>query len=269
MKSMARFLTLILALALSVSATAWGQYQSTYGYSFNNPISATCNSLAWSNMNARLTYRTILKRHGYTDAQLGQMSTDQMMAAMGGAKSAKAEAKKPVQGAATSFRRARGYLLLPAMARSLVKDPEQQKALLEVFDQGMKEYEKQAEPQGLKNDVAGAMVFLIASSYYVFNDGLEPDSDGTDILIRVLQQNLDTDEFRGIADADKQKFYELMIGLATYIGATYEMAKAENDAELADTLKAAAGDALKGFLKFDPATVRFTPNGLEVSSAKR
>jgi len=256
----------LVPLFLVVAAgSAWGQYTNTYGYTFNNPISASCNSLFWDRMNSRLVYRMMLKKRGYTDAQLGQMSADQMLSLLGGSSAAKAEVEKPVQAAATAFQPASRPLLLPAMAQSLVNDPEQQNALLEIFTQGLQAYEKEAAPAGLKNDVAGAMAFLIGASYYVHNNGQEPDENGTELLARALQQSLDTPEFRRIADEDKQKFYELMIGLGTYLGVAYQQAVTENDAQLAGQLKGAASDALKGFLKLDPDTVRITAAGLELA----
>jgi hypothetical protein len=252
-------------LVLAFLAQARAQYMSSYGYNFNNPVSATCNSIMWSRMNSRMVYRTVLKRKGYTDAQLERMSSDQMEAALGGQKTAAAEAQKPVQAAATVFRPTGGRLLLPAMAKSLVKDREQQQALLEVFEQGMQGYEKEAAASGLKNDLAGAIVYLIGSSYYVFNDGREPDANGTEILARVLQRTLDTPEFRQVANADKQRFYEFAIGLGTYLGVSYQQAAAGNDQAWIGQLKEGAEAALKGFLKLDPKTVRITSSGLEVA----
>jgi hypothetical protein len=258
------FVPLFLLAALG---TARGQYTNSYGYTFNNPISASCNAIVWDKMNSRLVYRLMLKKRGYSDSQLGQMSTDQMLAALGGSSPAEPEAGKPAQTAATAFRPASRPLLLPAMAKSLVQDRAQQDALLEIMAQGLQGYEKEAASAGLKNDVAGAMAFLIASSYYVYNDGLEPDENGTELLARALQQSLDTPAFRQIADEDKQRFYELMIGLGTYLGVAYRQAVTDNDASLSAQLKGAAADALRGFLKLDPDTVRITAAGLE--SAQR
>ena len=250
-------------------APAWAQYTNSYGYSFNNPVSATANSIFWDKMNSRLIYRMMLKKRGYTDAQLGRMSTEQMLAILGGPAGVKTETQKPLPSPATKFRPAGKSLLLPAMVNSLVNDREQRRALLEVFEQGLKAYEKETASSGFQNDVAGAMVFLIGACYYVFNDGLEPNSDGTEIIARALQQNLDTPAFRQIADADKQKFYELMVGLGTYLGLAFQQAVTDKDAAQVKTLKDAAADALKGFLKLDPKTVRIAASGLEITGSTR
>jgi hypothetical protein len=268
MKPMARLLIPLVLLAVFIPARP-DTYTNSYGYSFNNPVSASCNSMFWDSMNSRLIYRMMLKKHGYTNEQLGQMSTDQMLAALGGKDSAKAEVQKPIANPATRFVSTGNYLLLPALTQSLTKVPAEQKALLQVFDQGVQYYEKEAGPNGLGHDVAGAMVFLIAASYYVFNDGQDPNGDGTEILARAIQRNMDTPAFRQIADADKQKFYELMIGLGTYLGAAYQLAVNAKEVEQVKALKGVAADALKGFLKLDPKTVRITANGLEVSGGPR
>lgn len=254
--------TLVLLLA---PALARAQYTNRYGYTFNNPISASCNALFWDKMNARLIYRMMLKKRGYTDEQLGQMSTEQMRAVLGGPSKPPPEAKRSQPGAATKFKPAGKRLLLPALASGLVQDPEQRKALLQVFEAGIKGYEKEARASGFASDVAGAMAFFIGVSYFVYR-GEEPNSTGLEHLAVALQRTLDTAAFRAIADSDKQKFYELMIGLGTFLGASHQQARASGDAELAEKLKQAAAEVLKGFLKLDPDKVRFTEAGLDVAS---
>jgi hypothetical protein len=263
MKIYARFLVPL--FFLTIVGSAWGQYTSSYGYTFNNPISASCNSIVWNRMNSRMTYRNMLKRRGYTDAQVGQMSTDQMLAILGGQTTAQDEAKKSLPNSVTAFKPAAQYLLLPTLAKSLVTDPEQQNTLIEVFDAGIKAYENEAAASGFSHDIAGAMTFFIGTSYFVYHDAQEPDENGLEYIGRALQQSLNTDEVAQISDADKQTFYELMVGLATYLGVAYQQAVADNDNNLAAQLKQVAADALKGFLKLDPDTVRITADGLEVA----
>ncbi len=64
--------------------------------------------------------------------------------------------------------------------------------------------------------------------------------------------------------ADKQKFYELMLVLGTFLLASHQQAVQDGDAATLASLRTAAGDALKGFLKLDPASFRITRNGLEL-----
>ncbi|MBM3298076.1 MAG: hypothetical protein FJY83_10830, partial [Candidatus Aminicenantes bacterium] len=209
---------------LAAYGPARGQYTNSYGYSFNNPVSAACNQIIWDRMNARLVYRSMLKKRGYTDAQLGQMSTDQMRSLLGGQSAAQAEAQKSSATAATKFKPSGKRLLLPAMAGSMAAAPEHQQALLEIFEEGVEAYEAEAKRSGFSNDVAGAMMFFIGASYFVYHDAREPDENGLEAIGRALQQNMDTEDVRQISNADKQQFYELMVGLGTYLGVAYQQA---------------------------------------------
>jgi hypothetical protein len=256
----------VLAAALLGPALA-AQYTNSYGYTFNNPVSATANSMFWDKMNSRLIYRMMLKKKGYTNEQLNQMSTEQMLALLGGT-SAAPEAKKAIPGAPTKFRMSGQFVLLPELVKSLTGNVEYQKALLEVFAQGIQAYEKEAAPDGFDHDVAGAMTFFIVSAYYVYRGGEEPNGDGTIFIGRAIQQNLDNPEFRLISDLDKQKFYEFMIGMGTYLIVAYKQAVGDDDLKTAGQLKSASADVLKAYLKLDPLTVRITANGLEGTAAR-
>jgi len=149
MKHTARLFALLLVPALFTPALR-GQYTNSYGYTFNNPISATANSMFWDKMNSRLIYRMMLKKKGYTNEQLNKMSTEQMLALLGGTAAAP-EAKKAIPGAPSKFRMSGQYVLLPELVKSLTDNAEYQKALLEVFAQGIQAYEKEAAPETAKN----------------------------------------------------------------------------------------------------------------------
>jgi hypothetical protein len=247
---------------------ARAQYANSYGYSFNNPVSASANAMFWNSMNARAMYRAMLKKRGYTDAQLDQMSTEQMKALLGAEASAPGAKTAAPGRLASKFTMGKTYLLLPDLVSNLSSDPKYRKALLDVLIQGMQAYEKDAAPDGFDHDVAGAMTFFISSAYYIYREGEEPDDTGSTIMGRAIQQRLDTPEFAKIGDADKQKFYEFMIGMGTYLLLTYKQAVEEKNAEAEGVLKSIAADTLKAYLKLDPETVRITANGLE-GSARR
>jgi hypothetical protein len=71
-------------------------------------------------------------------------------------------------------------------------------------------------------------------------------------------------DLAAISAADKQKFYELMLVLGTFLMASRQQAVSDGDTATVASLKSAAGDALRGFLKLDPASFRITSNGLEL-----
>ncbi|MCX6560295.1 MAG: hypothetical protein NTZ26_07250 [Candidatus Aminicenantes bacterium] len=255
---------LIPLLLLAALAPARGQYANSYGYTFNNPVSASCNQMFWDKMNARQTYKALLKKKGYSDAQLERLSTETMEALLAGKEGKAAETPAMAAPAATRFKPARSRLLLPALAGSLGTTAEQKKALTEVFEAGLEGYEKEAASSGLINDVAGAIAYFIGVGYYVIHDGDEPDGDGLEAIGRTLQHTLDTPPFRSIADPDKQKFYELMIGLGTYFAVAYRQAAEGGDAKAAAVIKDAASESLKGFLNLEPSTIRITREGMEI-----
>lgn len=263
-----RFAAVLAAAAVALTAApAAAQYTSAYGYSFNNPISASLNTMMWDRVNQRMLLKSMLRRHGFTDAQIDKMSSDQMLAALGGAKKA-AEAVKQAPTpatAATKFKPAKKQLLVPTLIASLTKDQAQRQALKEVFDAGFQAYEAEAAKEGLDHDVAGATAFFIGVAYTVFHDGQEPDDDGLTLFARQLQQSMDTPEMKKVAAADKQKFYELLVGLATWLLAGWQSALQTNDEPFKAQLKEAAGGVLKGYLKLEPEQVTFTAAGLELA----
>lgn len=244
------------------SGPAHAQYTSSFGYSFNNPVSAAANSIVWSNVNGRMVYRRILARNGYTEAQISAMSTEEMRAAILRSGRAPAEVARSADHAATKFRPAGKPVFLPQLAQALTADREQQAALLELFGRGIAGYEQEAAKSGFDHDVAGAMTFFIGASYLVHH-GEEPHEDGMEMIARALQASMENREVRAIADADKQAFYELMIGLGTYLGVAYQQAREQGDRELADSLRVVATEALQGYLKMDPSRLRITAAGLQ------
>ena len=256
------------------SSTANAQYNS-YGYSFSNPVTAQLNTNYMTGMNSRLIYRMILKKHGYTDVQLTAMKTEQMYDLIQrgdyGDKSAKPSPRGVAQTTvpdrpASRFKPTAKRLLLPDMVKSMTDKADYQTALLEVFETGIREFEKEASKHDLVNDVAGATAYFIGCAYSVCRDGEEPSTDGLVLLARALQLQFNTDEFRRIPDGDKQKFYELMAALGTYLVASRQTAEEQKDAEFRATIKKAAADALKGYLKMDPAKFKITANGVEIVS---
>ncbi|MEW5742774.1 MAG: DUF6683 family protein [Myxococcota bacterium] len=261
---MQRFRVVVVLAALTATS-ALAQYTSSFGYSFNNPMSAMANDFFFQRMNQRALLRSMLKKRGYTDQKLNDMTTDQMIAALGGSKNAVEASREVPAPTATKFKPSGKRLLVPTLAASLSQDKAQQQALVELFDQGIKAYEQEASKDGFVNDVAGAVAFFIGSAYFVFHDGQEPNEDGLTLFARQLQHAMDTPELKKVPAADKQKFYELLVGMGTWLGVTYQLAAQNDDAALKAQLKDAAGSVLKGYLKLEPSKVDITANGLVIA----
>jgi hypothetical protein len=67
----------VAVLVVAASSPARAQYTNSYGYSFDNPVTSTANQFFWDGLNRRLLLRMMLKKRGYTDAQLGQIRLQQ------------------------------------------------------------------------------------------------------------------------------------------------------------------------------------------------
>jgi len=166
---------------------------------------------------------------------------------------------------ASRFKPTAKRLLLPDIVKSLTGDPAYQGTLIEVFEAGFKAYEEEAKTLGLSNDLAGSIAFFIGCAYTVYRDGNELNPMGLEMLARALQQQFNAPDFRRIPDTEKQKFHELMVALATYLLAARQTAVETKDAAMGATLKAAAAEALKGFLKMDPEKFQITASGVELA----
>jgi hypothetical protein len=264
----------VVAVVVAASGTAHAQYTNSYGYSFDNPVTSTANQFFWDGLNRRLLLRMLLKKRGYTDAQLGQMSTAQMRSIIEGGPVGSPQAGAPRSGSppvatrshpgATRFQPTAQRLLVGTIVNSLLKDAAQRQALVELFDGAIRTYEDEGRRTGLDHDIAGAMAFFIGAAYLVQHDGQEPDDAGIQLIASGLREQMSTAEVAAISAADKQKFYELMLVLGTFLMASRQQAVSDGDAATVASLKAAAGDALKGFLRLDPASFRITRNGLEL-----
>jgi hypothetical protein len=257
------------ALALAMPCPARAQYTNSYGYSFDNPVTSTANQFFWDGLNRRLLLRMMLKKRGYTDAQLGQMTTTQMRAVIDGGPASTPQASAPRGGAAvyagaTRFQPAQPRLLVGAIVDSLTPDAAQRRALVELFDGAISTYEQESRKSGLDHDIAGAIAFFIGAAYLVQHDGQEPDEAGVEALATGLREQMATAEVAAIGPADKQRFYELMLVLGTFLIASRQQAVSDGDGAAVAALQTAAGDALRGFLKLDPASFRITRNGLEL-----
>ena len=256
--------TVVLAAVLAAQVAS-AQWTNSYGYSFNNPVSASVNQMIWDRINQGMLLRMMLKKKGFTDEQLKGLSNEQLLAKLGGAKKAAEESKTVQLGNASKFKPAGKRLLVNELATNLSKDPAQQKVLRELFEQSIKAFEAEASKEGFANDLAGATAFFLGTAYYVFHDGGEPDPDGLTLVARQLQQVFDTPEMKKAPDADKQKLYELLIGMAGWLGVTWQVAAKENDEALKAKMKETAGSILKGYFKLEPQQVQITAAGLSVA----
>lgn len=256
------------AAAIILPAAASAQFTSNYGYTFNNPISASLNTMMWDSMNTRQLYKIGLRRRGFTDAQMNNMTTEELKAAylrVGASKSsarAGSSSSTPTRAAApsnpaTRFRSSGKLVLVPQVVASLSSDQAQQRVLTAMFADAIKVYEAEAKAARMDNDVAGALAFFASVAFYL-QDGSENEK-GTEALANAIRESLDTSEYRSIPDIDKQRFYEFMLTMGTFLFASAKDA----DAETMTTLKDVSADVCSKFLGgLDPRKHRLTDDGI-------
>ena len=252
-------------LVLGLAASAGGQYHSAYGYSYSNPLSASVSTSLWHSVNSRLIWVHALKRKGYTSSQLDGLSLDQLKQAyesgkVAGTKPAARPTPGPAKPPATRFMPNGRRILMPTIVNALTTDKAHRTVLKSLFMQGFREYEAAVKPQGLDNDIAGAVAFF-AGAAFKLQDGVAPPEAGLDRLAKATQIALDTDRVRGISNAEKQKFYEFFVTMGTYLLSSDGALTEEADQETRAGLRDAAAGVLKKFLKIDPAKLRLTDSG--------
>ncbi len=259
----ARCFVASILLALGISAVH-AQFQSGYGnWNFNNPMSATLNKMTWDSMSSRLIYKTGLKRKGYSEAQLDKMSTDELKEAYIGGKlkptaSSPTTAKpKPPAKPATRFVPTKTRVLMPLFVDSLTQDSAQRKELKTAFEGAIRAYEKEAANAKLPNDMAAAMAYFVAATYELRNEA--PTEQAANLLVAAIQLTMDTPELRKVADIEKQKFYEYMVTMASYLA--FAKTSLTDESQL-KALQSAADKVLKRFTGIDPDKVMLTENGL-------
>lgn len=269
---MKRALLVFLALG-GLFAVANAQYTSYSGYSFNNPVSATVSNMVWERMNARLIFRSGLKRKGFTDAQLSGLSLDELKEAY---RTGKIPGKKPASPPkpadpnkpasprvpATRFKPTGQRVLLPDLINGFTTDEQHRSALASMFRASFEAFEKAAAKEKMENDVALAIAYF-TSAAFLLQDGKAPSDEATNTLARAIQIGLDTPEYRKIADLEKQKFYEFMVTMGSYLAASAAEFTGEADKPAREGLKNAAAEVLRKFLGIDPEKVKLSPNGLE------
>ncbi len=251
-------LCIIVSLAVSITGAL-----AQYGYTTNNPISSTINHFQGESLNSRLIYRVGLKRKGYTDAQLGQMTTEELKAAYLGGKvpgkkpAAKPAPAKPSGPPASQFKPSGKRIMMPKIVHSLTEDVEHRKVLIQLFGQQLDAYDTEAKKAGFPHDMAGAIAFFAGVTFHI-QDGQPVNEEGVKMLARAIQISMDTPGVRKISDKEKQEFHEFMVTMGNYL----VLAVNEVDEDTKAQLKQVASDVLKKFTGIDATKVKLTNSGL-------
>lgn len=268
---MSRFLAAGVALAIASSTLA--QYSTYGGYSYDNPVTASVSNIVWERINARLVYKAGLKRKGFTESQLSGLTTEQLKQAyLTGKLPGVRPASAPQTGnsgstggtaqPATRFKPTGSRVLMPQLVDGLTADPAHRKALKDLFAASFAAYEAEARKNGFENDLSYAIAFFAAAAFQL-QDEKEPSDAGTLLVAKALRLSMDTPGARKLSDVEKQRFYEFMVTMGSYLVSASMGLNAESDKAALQGLRSASADVLKAFLRIDPTKVRLTETGFE------
>lgn len=155
---------------------------------------------------------------------------------------------------------------LKAIADEMGKSAEEKAMFLQVFTETKKGFEAQVT-NGMKNNIAAAMTFLMASAVTVYQQSAEPSDAATEKLFRGLNSMFDEiPEMANVSSKDKQFLYDLYISYGGLILASYQEAKESNDKKAIDSVRVIAGSALLDFFKINPNSIYFEGDSLRMKS---
>ncbi len=142
----------------------------------------------------------------------------------------------------------------------------EEKALYEqLFTETKKGFEAEVASKGMKNNIAAAMTFLMATTVMVYNEAPEPSDEATDKIFNSLNTMIDEmPEMASVPNKDKQFLYDAYISFGGLTLAFYSEAKDTKDKDLMNVARVMAGSLLLEFFKINPNKIRFEGNSLVV-----
>ncbi len=243
----------ITLIVLMLAALGFGAVQAQF-----NTFGAPSN-LSIANVNAYVSVQ--FQSAAVREAQ---RNLDRVTRQVGGNPNAQAAARTQAQTKPqTSFRPGPQRLLMGQFVRSLSSDPALIREMTTAFNEAFKAFEAEARRLGRPNNVAMAFTYLVGVCYMVHH-GEEP----TETALMNLQANVDaafgaSANFKRLTDAERQRFYEAFVLMATLPLMGYTVAVEQKDQQLLETYREIAGVALETALGVRPEKLKFTATGLE------
>lgn len=153
------------------------------------------------------------------------------------------------------------------LADTIGTNETEKKYLSELFEATRKAFEKEVAAKGRSNDLSAAFTFFIATTVTVYNDAPEPSDAAVDKLWDGMSTTLGgMPEASKLSDIEKQQMYETLVSLSGLALAGYAESKNSGNAETLLLYRALAGAMIQSVLKTDPSKLKFTPDGLTISS---
>lgn len=156
---------------------------------------------------------------------------------------------------------------LKKIADEMGKTADEKAMFLQVFTEVKKGFEAEAAKKGIKNNVAAAMTFLMATAVMVYHESPEPSDAATEKLFDGLNSMFDEmPEMASASSKDKQFLYDLYISYGGLILASYQEAKESKNRETIDAIRVLAGSTLLDTFKINPNTIYFEGDSLRMKS---
>jgi hypothetical protein len=249
MDAMMRLPKAALAVALLcslVGGEAAAQFMGGDFSSWNNPISATANSVLMGQMHGKLL-ESSMRRKGELPA-----------------KEQPARVEVPLK--ATSFKPSGKRTLPGKLSASAAPEQRQQtKQLYNALMDGFEQFLEDNGEQRLRNNVAGALTFLVISSHYVLTDGKELDEAQSEAVLKDLNEALaGAKAFRKLSARGKQELYESFGMTGSLIITLYKTGQEEGDAEHVKSARELASSMLAQVLGRPLGDIRFTQGGIVI-----
>lgn len=156
---------------------------------------------------------------------------------------------------------------LKIIADELGKNAEEKALYLQLFTETKKGFEAEVASKGMKNNIAAAMTFLMATTVMVYNEAPEPSDEATEKLFNGLNTIIDeTPGMANVPNKDKQFLYDAYISFGGLTLAFYSEGKDTKDKDLVKVARVMAGSLLLELFKINPNTIHFEGNSLRMKS---
>lgn len=151
------------------------------------------------------------------------------------------------------------------IADELGSNPTERQQLRQLFTATKDAFEKEVAAKGRSNNLPAAFTFFIASTVTVYRDDPEPSDPAIDKLWDGMSGALsEMPEMSNLSDAEKQQLYDMLVAFSGLVLAGYMESKTSGDAETLNVFQTLSGELIRTVLKTDPATLRFTKDGLNI-----
>jgi hypothetical protein len=184
-----------------------------------------------------------------------------------GSKNPQPSSKTPPAISDTTFTPVGAPFVPHQLSVQLGKSPQEQKYIEEVLTKCLNFYKDNAQQKGVPlNDVARALNYYIATSYFVYSNGSGPSQKQMDATRDTIKTNLIQDEtFKQMSDRQKQEAYETLIVLAGFVDLGYGTTRQNGNDASAAQFRDMAKHNLETLLGVPVDKIHFTDDGLQLN----